>query len=139
MPMVGFGCAGQLGRTALGHALAAGYMLFDTAQATEWYAEPELGAAIRASNVSRESLFLTSKLHPRDLGEQSTLKAFPRSLASLGTSYLDAFLLHYPRCFGDLCGPTPAEGTWRDSWRALESLYERGEVRAIGVSNFGAD
>ena len=139
MPMVGFGCAGQLGRTTLGHALAAGYMLFDTAQATEWYAEPELGAAIRASNVSRESLFLTSKLHPRDLGEQSTLKAFPRSLASLGTSYLDAFLLHYPRCFGNLCGPTPAEGTWRDSWRALESLYERGEVRAIGVSNFGAD
>lgn len=139
MPMVGFGCAGQLGRTTLGHALAAGYMLFDTAQATEWYAEPELGAAIRASNVSRESLFLTSKLHPRDLGEQSTLKAFPRSLASLGTSYLDAFLLHYPRCFGNLCGPMPAEGTWRDSWRALESLYERGEVRAIGVSNFGAD
>ena len=85
--------------------------------------------------MSRSELFLTSKLHPRDLGEQATLRAFPTTLARLRTAYVDAFLLHYPRCFGSLCTSEP-EGTWRESWRALEALYERGEVRAIGVSNF---
>lgn len=137
MPTVGFGCAGQVPRGPLGEAISLGYRLFDTSQAVEWYRESELGAAINASNANRSEVFLTSKLHPRDLGEQSTLRAFPSSLRNLHTSYLDAFLLHYPRCFGSLCGPLPPEGTWRDAWRALETLYERGEVRAIGVSNFG--
>jgi len=118
-------------------AIEAGYRLFDTAQAKEWYLEAELGEALEMSGANRSSLFITTKLHPRDLGETSTLAAFPRSLSNLRTTYLDAFLLHYPRCFGSLCGPAPAEGTWKDSWRALEALYERGEVRAIGVSNFG--
>lgn len=49
--------------------------------------------------------------------------------------YLDAFLLHYPQCFGNLCQHEP-QGTWRDSWRALEALYAKGTLRAIGVSNF---
>ena len=137
MPLVGFGCAGRLGRHPLGDGISAGYELFDTSQAAEWYDEAELGAAVNASAVPREQLFLTSKLHPRDLGEDSTLRAFPTSLTRLKTTYVDAFLLHYPRCFGDLCPKGgPPSGTWRDSWRALETLYERGEVRAIGVSNF---
>jgi len=135
IPMVGFGCAGRLQRHTLGQAIDAGFKLFDTAQAAEWYDEAELGEAIAASNVSRSTLFLTSKLHPRDLGEAATLAAFPRSTNRLRTSQLDAFLLHYPRCFGNLCAS--AAGTWQDSWRALETLYDRGSVRSIGVSNFG--
>jgi len=85
--------------------------------------------------VNRSKLFITSKLHPRDLGEQRTLDAFPTSLRRLRTDYLDAFMLHYPRCFGNLCDRQP-EGDWAGSWRALEQLYERGDVRAIGVCNF---
>ena len=136
MPTVGFGCAGYVRKPALLEALAAGYRLFDTAQATEWYLEDELGAALaEAPHVNRSELFLTSKLHPRDLGEQPTLDAFPRSLARLRTTYLDAFLLHYPACFGSLCA-TPPAGTWRESWRALEALYDQGRIRALGVSNF---
>jgi diketogulonate reductase-like aldo/keto reductase len=138
LPLVGFGCAGKLGRAPIGQAIAAGYELFDTSQAVEWYTEDELGAAVNESDVPRERLFLTSKLHPRDLGEASTLSAFPSSQRNLRTQYLDAFLLHYPRCFGSLCSGTP-KGTWRDSWRALEALYERGAVRAIGVSNFSPE
>mmetsp|Transcript_48229 Transcript_48229/g.96174 ORF Transcript_48229/g.96174 Transcript_48229/m.96174 type:complete len:322 (-) Transcript_48229:150-1115(-) len=138
MPAVGFGGAGQLTREPLRQALSTGYRLFDTSQAAEWYKEAELGEAVNGSSVNRSELFLTSKLHPRDLGEQATLRAFPTSLARLRTSYVDAFLLHYPRCFGNLCSSEP-EGTWRESWRAMEALYERGEVRAIGVSNFGVE
>eukprot|EP00966_Prymnesium_polylepis_P110479 2556090-Prymnesium_polylepis.1 len=87
------------------------------------------------SGFDRAKLFLTSKLHPRDLGEQATLDAFPNSLRRLNTTYLDAFLLHYPHCFGNLCAKEP-QGTWRESWRALEQLHAEGRVRAIGVSNF---
>lgn len=139
MPTVGFGCAGQLARGPILQALEAGYRLFDTSQAAEWYNEAELGEALAATTVKREDIFITTKLHPRDLGEQSTLDAFPNSLKRLHTTYVDAFLLHYPRCFGNLCGGKTASGTWRDSWRAMETLYERGEARAIGVSNFDAN
>lgn len=139
IPMVGFGCAGRLGRAPLLQAIKAGYRLFDTSQATEWYLEDELGAAVNASGVDRGEFFLTTKLHPRDLGEARTLEVFPNSLRNLRTTYIDAFLLHYPRCFGNLCNHAAPQGTWRDSWRALETLYERGEIRAIGVSNFGPE
>ena len=94
MPLVGFGCAGRLNRSPLRDALVAGYELFDTSQAAEWYDEGELGEALNASAMPRERVFLTSKLYPRDLGEESTLKAFPTSLRHLKTTYLDAFLLH---------------------------------------------
>ena len=100
MPLVGYGCAGRIGRKPLGEALELGYALFDTSQASEWYLEEELGVALAMSSVNRSAVFLTSKLHPRDLGEQSTLRAFPASLRNLQTSTIDAFLLHYPRCFG---------------------------------------
>ena len=135
MPMVGFGCAGYVRKPALLDGLEVGYRLFDTAQAHEWYLEEELGAAIAEGKVNRSELFLTSKLHPRDLGATRTLEAFPDSLSRLRTTYLDAFLLHYPRCFGSLCAKEP-EGDWRAAWGALETLYVRGQVRAIGVSNF---
>lgn len=164
LPLVGFGCAGYVRRGTLKEALSLGYELFDTAQvpnqtriqpptrslllhlhraplprtqATEWYLEEELGHAIDEAGANRSRLFLMSKLHPRDLGEASTLAAFPTSLRRLRTDYMDAFLLHYPRCFGELCaGRTDPAGDWRGSWRALEALYDSGAVRAIGVSNF---
>ena len=137
LPAVGFGCAGLLRAPVLSQAIEAGYRLFDTAQAREWYLEGELGDAVAASNVSRSEFFLTTKLHPRDLGTDRTLAALPVSLERLKTTYLDAFLLHYPRCFGDLCTAQPG-ADWRASWRVFEKFYEEGTVRAIGVSNFGA-
>ena len=62
MPMVGFGCAGYVRRGELGHALTAGYSLFDTAQAHEWYLEEEVGEAILTAGANRSELFLTSKV-----------------------------------------------------------------------------
>ena len=49
------------------------------------------------------------------------------SLTNLGVDYLDLFLLHYPACWGTLCGEVEPQGTWRDSWRALEELQRAGE------------
>ena len=137
-PLVGFGAAGRLPASVLEQALDSGFRLIDTAQATEWYDESAVGIALKSRALNRSEVWLTSKLHPRDLGQQSTLAAFPTSLRRLHTHYLDAFLLHYPRCFGELCKDGVPNEDWRGSWRALEELYERKLVRSIGVSNFRA-
>ena len=64
-PLIGFGCAGHVRRGSIQLAIAAGYRLFDTAQAEEWYLEAELGEAIRASGSNRSDLFITSKERAR--------------------------------------------------------------------------
>ena len=134
MPVLGFGCGGLLDSASIRHAVSLGYDLFDTAQWRQGnYFEEHLGEALHAAARNRSAVWITSKLAPRDLGEQPTLDAFPHSLRRLQTSYLDAFLLHAPRCWD--CA-TPPNGTWRESWSALEQLYDRGALRALGVSNF---
>jgi diketogulonate reductase-like aldo/keto reductase len=137
MPLVGFGTAGlgEATERAVLWALEAGYRSIDSAQAREWYREDLVGSAVAKSGVPREALFLTSKLHPRHLGYDATLTQFQASLDDLRVEYVDLFLLHYPRCWGSLCEGNP-EGTWQDSWRALEALHADGKARAIGVSNF---
>ncbi|GJP46923.1 hypothetical protein CLOM_g6168 [Closterium sp. NIES-68] len=154
MPRVGFGTAGLGDETAqaVEWALEAGYRLFDSAQAREWYREDAVGAAIARHNVSRNDLFLVSKLHPRHHGYAITRERFADSLRDLRVRHLDLFLLHYPFCFPAICGGNMPQGGaggggvggggaggWLDSWRALEDLYQRGAVRAIGVSNFGRE
>ena len=137
MPRIGFGTAGLGPETtqAVEWALRAGYRLIDSAQAREWYREDLVGNAVVKSGILRSELFLTSKLHPRHLGYERTLQQFQTSLDDLHTEYMDLFMLHYPKCWGSLCDTEP-EGTWVDSWRALEELYNDGKVKAIGVSNF---
>eukprot|EP00775_Hariotina_reticulata_P008779 gene8779-8957_t len=139
IPAVGFGTAG-LGvgtAAAVQYAVAAGYRMFDSAESKDWYREEDVGVGIAASGLPRDQLFLTSKLHPRDHGSNSSLEAFDRALGHLNTSYLDLFLLHYPSCFAlTNCVPKPHH-RWQDSWRALESLHKAGKVHSIGVSNFG--
>lgn len=53
-----------------------------------------------------------------------------------GAQYVDLLLLHAPTCWEGLCEEDPSRGSWQDAWRALETLYDQGKVRAIGVSNF---
>lgn len=113
--------------------------MIDSAQATEWYNEKAVGRAIRSSNIRRDELFLVSKLHPRHLGYDVTREQFSTSLQDLGTSYLDLFLLHYPRCFSAICSDVIPTGSWQESWKALEELHDELKVRAIGVSNFNKE
>ncbi|OAB31231.1 hypothetical protein PMSD_18735 [Paenibacillus macquariensis subsp. defensor] len=107
------------------NAIMAGYRLIDTA--ASYLNEEAVGSAIKESGVSRDELFITTKLWVQDTGFERTKKAFEKSLERLQLDYLDLYLIHQP--FGDLHG----------SWRAMEELYREGKIRAIGVSNFHED
>lgn len=128
MPVLGFGVY-QVEETVCEQcvcdAIAAGYRSIDTASA--YLNERAVGRAIRRSGVPREELFITTKLWVQDAGYESTKRAFAKSLERLQLDYLDLYLIHQP--FGDVYG----------SWRAMEELYRKGAVRAIGVSNFQPD
>ncbi|KAJ8612263.1 hypothetical protein CTAYLR_002916 [Chrysophaeum taylorii] len=122
-----------MGSREIEAALGAGVSLIDTARASEWYDEKAAADAVMRHN--RSSIVVVTKLHPRDHGYDSCARAIEDSARKFG-GYVDVFLQHYPRCWGSLCGGTSTpEGTWRDSWRAMEAALHRGLARAIGVSN----
>lgn len=129
IPAVGFGTykTGDV----LSNAIAQGYRHFDTA--SFYGTEATLGQAVAESDIPREDFFLTSKLWKTEMGYDAALRAFDATLERLGTDYLDLYLIHWPR-------PDLELEDWakldRETWRALERLYESGLVRAIGVSNF---
>lgn len=110
-------------KTAIRH----GYRSVDTAAIYE--NEEGVGKGIleglSETDISREELFVTSKVWNSDLGYDSTIAAYETSLKKLGLDYLDLYLIHWP-----------VEGKYKDAWRALETLYKAGRVKAIGVSNF---
>jgi len=127
MPWLGLGVfrskEGEEVEIAVKTALETGYRSIDTAAIYE--NERGVGNAIKASGVPRKEIFLTSKVWNTDQGYQSTLDAFDASLEKLQTDYLDLYLIHWPK------GQRSVE-----TWEAMEELYEKGRVRAIGVSNF---
>jgi methylglyoxal/glyoxal reductase len=104
-------------------AIELGYRSFDTASL--YQNERGLGEAISISLIPREQLFITSKVWNTEQGYESTLAAFDASLKRLGLDYLDLYLIHWP-----------VPNLYKDTWRALETLYKEKKVRAIGVSNF---
>lgn len=106
-------------------ALKVGYRLFDTAQS--YFNEEEVGNAIVKSGVSREEIFLTSKVWIEHYGYEECRKSVLESLRKLNTDYIDLMLLHQP--FSDYYG----------AYRALEDLYDEGKIKAIGISNFYPD
>jgi len=106
-------------------ALEVGYRHIDTA---EMYGnEREVGQAVRDSGLSREAIFVTSKLNNGFHARDAALRAFDNTLDALQFDYLDLFLIHWP---------LPAIGDFVETWKALEEIHAAGQVRAIGVSNF---
>lgn len=103
-------------------AIDQGYRLIDTA--ASYGNEHAVGEAIKASNVAREDLLITSKLWVDDTGYEATRQAIKDSLERLQLDYLDLFLIHQP--YGDIFG----------SWRAMNEAKEAGLIKSIGVSNF---
>lgn len=129
MPQLGFGVyqikdPAQCEQAVL-DAISTGYRLIDTA--ASYGNEEAVGSAIRKCGVSREELFITTKLWISDTSYEDTKRAFQKSLDKLGLSYLDLYLIHQP--LNDYYG----------AWRAMEELYKEGKVRAIGVCNFYPD
>ena len=128
MPQLGFGVwqvADDEAERAVGTALEAGYRSIDTAAI--YGNEEGTGKAIASSGLPRAELFVTTKLWNADQGYDSTLRAFDTSLKKLGLEYVDLYLIHWPM---------PERGTFVDTYKAFEKLYEEGRAKAIGVSNF---
>lgn len=110
------------------HALGTGYRSIDTAAAYD--NEAEVGEAIRASDLDREDVFVTTKVWNDDHGHERARQAFRRSLERLGFDYVDLYLIHWPN---------PGRGRYVETWEALCELRDSGHARSIGVSNFMVD
>jgi diketogulonate reductase-like aldo/keto reductase len=106
-------------------ALEAGYRHIDTAQM--YRNEAGVGAAIRASGIPRDEIYVTTKLNNDMHGYDTALWALDGSLQRLKLSFVDLFLIHWPM---------PAKQDYVETWTALESLKADGGATSIGVSNF---
>lgn len=129
IPAVGLGVyqmpQGQQTQKLIDNALRNGYRHIDTAAI--YRNEETVGMAIRSSLIPREQIFVTTKLWNSDHGYDQAIKAFHKSLERLQMDYVDLYLIHWP-----------VQGKRKESWRALETLYNEGKCRAIGVSNYMA-
>ncbi|HUH75929.1 MAG TPA: aldo/keto reductase [Devosia sp.] len=129
MPAIGFGVfqtPPDETIAAVKEALGVGYRHIDTAAA--YGNEREVGEAIRRSGISRDEIFIETKIWINDYGFEETLHGFDKSVRKLGVEQLDLLILHQalPSAFDKTLG----------AYRALEKLLSDGRVRAIGVSNF---
>lgn len=127
LPAVGLGVYqmpnGTMTQRAVDYALRVGYRHIDTAMI--YRNEESVGKAMATSFVPREQIFVTTKLWNSDQGYDQAIKACNASLSNLGLSYVDLYLIHWP-----------VQGKRKDSWRALETLYNEGKCKSIGVSNY---
>ena len=133
MPAIGMGTFGSdkydpdTVSKAVAGAIRAGYQMFDCAAV--YGNEDRIGKVFKEAFdegvVSREDLFITSKVWNNHISYDETIAAFYESLNKLGLDYLDLYLIHWP-----------GNHAFEESWKALEFLYKEGKIRAIGVSNF---
>lgn len=115
-------------------ALDSGYRHIDTAQA--YLNEEGVGRGLKESGVSREDIFVTTKLEGDIKNYEEAVKAIEKSLERLNVDYIDLMIIHSPQPWANFRdGNHYFEGNL-EAWRALEKAYEAGKLRAIGVSNF---
>jgi len=135
IPQLGFGLykvPGEDVADLVPAAVDAGYRHFDTAAmyGNELALGRALGAQMEDGSLSREDFFITSKVWNDQQGYDATLRSFDDSMIALGLDVLDLYLIHWP---------VAGRGLYLETYRALETLYREGRVRAIGVSNFQVD
>ena len=135
IPCIGYGTwktpDGETASVSVKTAIELGYRHIDTAAA--YGNETSVGEGIRESGISREQLFVTSKVWNTERGYEKTLHAFEKTCQDLGTDYLDLYLIHWPASVNQF-------ENWEEinisTWKAMMELYKEGRIRAIGVSNF---
>ena len=134
MPQVGFGTykiVPEQASDAVYTAISYGYRHIDTAQL--YFNETEvgqgIGKAIADGLVSREQLYVTTKLNNNNHAPADVERSFDESLAKLGSDYVDLFLVHWPM-------PNRADLDMVATWKAMTKLLDDGRLRSIGVSNF---
>jgi len=154
MPALGFGTLipdATVTITATRDALEAGFRHFDCAE--RYRNEREVGSALQAGlsggGIAREDIFVTTKLWNSNHRPERVEPAFEASLDRLGLKYLDLYLIHTPFAFqpGDDQDPRDENGnilydhdvTLLDTWKAMESLVDGGNCRAIGLSDIALD
>lgn len=127
IPVVGLGVfrspPGKTTQKAIQLAFETGYRHIDTAHI--YGNETDVGKAVARSGISREEIFVTTKLWNADQGYDSTLKACQKSLRTMNLEYVDLYLIHWP-----------VPELRLESWRAMEKLLDEGQCRSIGVSNY---
>ncbi len=128
MPILGFGVyqiPKEDTKRCVLDAIKVGFRAMDTAQS--YFNESEVEEAIKECGLSREDLFITTKVWIDNYGYEKCKTSIKESLKKLQTDYIDLVLLHQP--FSDYYG----------AYKALEELYHQGKIKAIGVSNFYPD
>ena len=124
MPVLGFGVY-RAQKADIKAALEAGYRHLDSAQL--YGNEQECGEVVRESSLDRKDIFMTTKILRPHATKEKTIEAIDQSLKKIGLGYVDLMLVHSPM--------SGAEGR-KLLWQALEEVYERGDIKSIGVSNY---
>lgn len=125
MPMAGIGTfllSPDEAEASCISALECGYRLIDTANA--YVNEKAVGRAMKKSGLSREEIFLETKLWPSFYEQEDAVE---KTLERLDTDYIDLLLIHQPA------------GNYVAGYRQMEKAYKEGKVKAIGLSNFTAE
>jgi 2,5-diketo-D-gluconate reductase A len=128
IPVLGIGTSplqGAESATQVRTALEAGYRLIDTAE--NYHNEDAVGQAIRDSGIDRSEVFITTKFNRRWHSVDGVREAYEASLERLGVDYVDLLLVHWPNSDQD---------RYVDALRGLQAILDKGELRAIGTSNF---
>ena len=135
IPVLGYGtyktAADEEGLKIIKDAIRAGYRHIDTAQG--YKNEHLVGQAIRESDIPREQFFVTTKIWNDNQGYKLAKQSIKESLNKLNIDYIDLLLIHWPI-------PQGKNDIWKklnqETWKAMEEYYEKGLIKAIGVSNF---
>jgi 2,5-diketo-D-gluconate reductase A len=128
IPQVGLGVyklGNDIAAELLHAAFEAGYRRIDTAAL--YGNEQAVGEAIRDSSLTRDEIFVTTKIWNEDQGSARAAEAIDESLERLNIDYLDMLMIHWPK---------PHLNLFVETWLALEKAVVAGKVRGIGVSNF---
>ena len=120
--------------SAVNEAVKIGYRHLDTAQA--YGNEEGVGEGVRTSGMSRDELFVTTKLAAEVKSYEKAVQAIDASLTTTGLDHLDLMIIHSPQPWREFRAEDRYFEGNREAWRALEEAYEAGKLRAIGVSNF---